>query len=328
MRLRLVKDKRLPDVGNLQRAIERYCGRKVRELVRFSRGASSLNYLGRWFDADSRFVLKLISSSRGYERLVAHLEKSTGPVVKEVKGCPRFDFGRFRAIFLEWCSGSVVPFDRLFKVVKPADFLTDYETFASAVQSASDVAPAPDYPLRYRMIERDFGPAFLPRHVDKEIFGCFRRFAESKVVIHGDFQADNLRFEDGRLTHVLDIEEFRHGHPVEDFVRYASCSAGHLPWFSFLRRRRIVRNLSVLATLAGYDSRAWTAAIYENWFYKLCRYHNRETLTLFRSFWLRRWLGFYERMARDVARQARVFDAKQPRCTGLDERSGTFASKD
>lgn len=253
----------------VHRLIERLgalADRPVASLVRFDRGAQSVNYAGHWKDG-GRFVLKLVPFSRAdqYERLVEHLEKAASPVVRELEPRLRFDIDGFHALLLVWCEGETVTFDRLFNRTTPERFLADYARFSQAIQTNVKLYP-----------QMPSGEAAL------EV---------GRIVIHGDFQSDNLRFVDGALRHVLDIEEFRLGRPVEDFVRYAACSFGHLPFFAWRRRARIIRSLVALAAASGYSADEWRAAIRAS-----CAERFRKP----RRFGRFRWRTFYAALEKGV----------------------------
>lgn len=255
-------------VKRLAEMVSERSGRRVAKLVRIKRGSQSVNFAGTREDG-SRFALKLVPFRREkqYARLVEHLEKIGSPVVvSETLPRVRFDFEGHHVLSLEWCEGEIVPFDRLFDAISPESFLEGYRKFSESVQRVSLLYPSDATGLK----ELDSG----------------------RIVIHGDWQADNLRFSEGRLVHVLDVEELRLGRPVEDFVRYASCSFGHLPFFALARRSRIIGNLARLAEASGFPPGEWVAAL---------RASMAERLRKRRRFGVGRWMRFYGELERGIS---------------------------
>lgn len=247
------------DNDRLQAHLTRVIGQGVRSLRRIRQGAQSLNYAGVREDG-VRFVLKLVpfARERQYQRLVDHLESvQPGLVVRELLPRHRFDLADHHALLLEWCAGGVVPFDRVFKVIEADALLADYQRFSASIQTVHELYPTMDYA---KLLAEIVGSPIGKLLGDAFTVVDFGALAPVKV-IHGDWQPDNLRFDGGRLSAVLDIEEFRRGSPVEDFARYVGCTAGHLPWYRPDRRHRLRSNLVRLVRSAPYSTEEWTAAL-------------------------------------------------------------------
>ena len=79
--------------------------------------------------------------------------------------------------------------------------------------------------------------------------------------IHGDFNCNNILFDGGRVSAILDLEAVRDGNPCEDWVRYALTGAEHLPAFAVRGRRRLVANFAALAGRVGGSPADWRAAV-------------------------------------------------------------------
>ena len=253
-----------PETEALKAALELAAGgRDVAELVRFTRGAQSANYAGRWSADGARFVLKLVPFARTkqYARLVDHLEKTApGVVVRESSPRLRFDCGEFRALVLDWCDGETLDFDGLCGFGEGVERLVaDYRAFSAAIQGVTETYSAYDYRTWFAEILDSPFAAVLPRDSAEVDFGLLERDTR---VIHGDFQTDNLRFAGGRLTGVLDIEEFRLGSPLEDFARYVCQGVDRMSWWSRSRWRAVLAGVERLRLAAGASDAAWRAAVY------------------------------------------------------------------
>lgn len=255
-----------PAVEEVRAALEAATNRAVASLSRFSRGAQSVNYAGVWGDG-ARFALKLVPFARAaqYARLVGHFDRlastSGSLAVKEWTPAPgaaptRFDVGAFHAVVTVWCEGAVVPFDRLDRLDR---FVAGYEAFAAAIQDVRDAVPAFDYAAVLARVRASSLSPLVPASVTD---ATFRPLARGRRTIHGDWQPDNVRFRGGEIGGVLDLEEFRFGRPVEDFARYAACSAGHLRFYSAFARRRVFRSARALAALVPYTPEEWSAAVW------------------------------------------------------------------
>ena len=234
-------------------------GQGVCSLRRIRRGSQSVNYAGVREDG-FRFLLKLVplSRERQYRQIVDHLESVVaGPVVRELSPRIRFDVPGFHALLLEWCAGAVLPFDQLLNQVDAGQFLQDYQDFATSIQSVHDTYA----PFNYAMMLATVRDSPFGAEVDEELTATDFAVLAPQVIIHGDFQSDNLRFRAGRLVSVLDIEEFRPGSPVEDLARYVCCSAGHVPWYRPDRRRKTLANLAQLVKATPYSAEEWIAAL-------------------------------------------------------------------
>ena len=245
-------------------------GQEVRSLRRIRRGSQSVNYAGVREDG-FRFLLKLVplARERQYRQIVDHLESVVaGPVVREVSPRIRFDVLGFHALLLEWCAGTVVPFDRLFDCLDAADFLKEYRRFASSIQNVHEVYA----PFNYVGMLETVGASPLGVLLGEGFAVADFDVLAPQAIIHGDFQPDNLRFRDGRLAAVLDIEEFRPGSPVEDLARYVCCSAGHVPWYRPDRRRRTLANLAQLVKATPYSAEEWSAALRGQFLKRLFRF--------------------------------------------------------
>lgn len=261
----------VPEVGELKAAVERSAGgRRVAELVRFTRGAQSANFAGRWADDGSRFVLKLVPPARGtqYARLVDHLEKTaSGVVVREATPRIRFELDGFRALVLAWCDGEALGFDALCGKADGVERLVaDYRTFSATIQGVSELYPTYDYPAWAEEALASPLASALPADFGDVDFSVLKREAR---VIHGDFQADNLRFASGRLTGVLDLEEFRLGSPLEDFARYVCQGVDRMPWWTWSRWRAVLAGVARLRAATGAADDAWRAAVYGQLLWKI-----------------------------------------------------------
>lgn len=286
-----------PDVKDLTARLEAASdGRKVRRLVRCRRGAQSLNFAGEWAGG-ARFALKLVPFARAkqYARLVDHLEKTApGPVVRESAPRIRFDVGGFHALVLDWCEGETLGFEALDDV---EGLVAGYGDFSKTVQDVGELYPTYDYATMHDEVMATAIAAALPREAWDADYAAL---AEGMRVIHGDLQPDNLRFVGGRLASVLDIEEFRRGHPAEDFARYVCNSADRLPWFAFVRRRRIVRSVARLVAAAGFTASVWEAAVFGQLLEKARKNVRKGRVSAVRLVNLK-WRGrFYARLARAV----------------------------
>lgn len=260
-----------PETGTVKAALERAAGGRVAaELVRFTRGAQSANYAGRWSADGARFVLKLVPFARAkqYARLVDHLERTApGVVVRESSPRIRFDCGGFHALVLDWRDGETLDFDALCGSGEGVERLVaDYRAFSATIQDVTELYPAYDYRTWSAEILASPFAAVLPRDFAEVDFGLLERDAR---VIHGDFQADNLRFEDGRLTGVLDIEEFRRGSPLEDFARYVCQAVDRMPWWSRPRWRATLAGVERLRSAAAASDAEWRAAVYGQLLWKV-----------------------------------------------------------
>lgn len=257
-----------PETDLVKESLAAAAGRGVASLARFSRGAQSVNYAGVW-EGGGRFALKLVPFARAaqWARFADHLERvKSGPVVRECSPRVRFDVGgAWHAAVTEWCGGEKVRFDRVRDVPL---LLAGYAAFSAGVQGVRELYPAYDYPAMRARVESSPLGGLLPVALTDATFAPLGR---DRIVIHGDWQADNLRFEGGRLAHVLDIEEFRPGRPVEDFARYALCGAGRLGPFAFAARRRTVRALAAVAAASPYGADEWSAAIWGQTLEFLCK---------------------------------------------------------
>ena len=250
-----------PSADRVRRALEAASGgRAVGRLARIRRGAQSANYAGVWADG-GRFALKLVPFARAkqYRRLVEHLGKGApGPAVRETSPRLRFDVGEFHALVLDWCGGDVVGFERLAAPADARALAADYGRFSAGIQGMAELYPTYDYPALLATVAASPLRRALPDGLAADDFAVLR---EGMRVIHGDFQPDNLRFADGRLSGVLDLEEFRLGSPAEDFARYVCNSADRLPWHAFRRRRRLLAGVRGLVAAARLAPRAWRAAV-------------------------------------------------------------------
>lgn len=85
--------------------------------------------------------------------------------------------------------------------------------------------------------------------------------AAGEGVIHGDFNCNNVLFDRGAVSGILDLEEVRAGRPCEDFVRYALTSIAHLPAWALGRRRRLVAHFARLVAETGFTPEDWRAAL-------------------------------------------------------------------
>lgn len=81
--------------------------------------------------------------------------------------------------------------------------------------------------------------------------------------IHGDFNCNNVLFDGGRVSGVLDLEAVREGHPCEDWVRYALTGADRLPFFAWRRRSRLAGNFAWIVAHTDFAVADWRAAIGE-----------------------------------------------------------------
>jgi hypothetical protein len=74
---------------------------------------------------------------------------------------------------------------------------------------------------------------------------------------------DHIRiFVQQRFQLLQMAQDIRSGRPVEDFARYAACSAGHLRFYSAFARRRVFRSARALAALVPYTPEEWSAAVW------------------------------------------------------------------
>lgn len=261
----------VPETEALKAELERAAaGRRVAGLTRFTRGAQSANYAGRWSADGSRFVLKLVPSARAeqYARLVEHLEKTApGVVVREASPRVRFDLDGFHALVLDWCGGEALGFDGLCGIAGGIEnFVDDYRTFSATIRGLVKLYPTYAYrDWAEEALASPLAPA-LPADF-KEV--DFAVLAEDARVIHGDFQSDNLRFTDGRLSGVLDLEEFRLGSPLEDFARYVCQGVDRMPWWAWTRWRAVRAGVARLRAATGASEAAWRAAVYGQLLWKV-----------------------------------------------------------
>lgn len=261
---------KVPGTDALKTALEGASGgRRVAELVRFTRGAQSANYAGRWADGDSRFALKLVPFERAkqYARLVDHLEKVTpGVAVRESVPRVRFDVDGFHALVFVWCGGKPLGLEALAGTGGVEDLVADYRAFSATIQGVSELYPAYDYESwADEALDSPFAIA-LPRDFEDVDFSLLTKDAR---VIHGDFQSDNLRFAGGRLAGVLDLEEFRRGSPLEDFARYVCQGADRISWWSWARYRAVLAGVERLRRATDASPEAWRAAVYGQLLWKL-----------------------------------------------------------
>ena len=126
-------------------------------------------------------------------------------------------------------------------------------------------------------------------------YGSFR-VALGAGKIHGDLNCNNILFEGGRVSAILDLEEVRDGHPAEDWARYVLTSAEHLPVFAILRRRRIVRRFARLAAATGIPFDAWRQAFEGFAAAKRARKMRKGRLTVFERLNLAWRCRFYRRL--------------------------------
>lgn len=135
-------------------------------------------------------------------------------------------------------------------------------------------------------------------------YGSFRA-ALGAGKIHGDLNCNNILFEGGRVSAILDLEEVRDGHPAEDWARYVLTSAEHLPVCAILRRRRIVRRFARLAAATGIPFDAWRRAFEGFAAAKRARKMHKGRLTVFERLNLAWRCRFYRRLLAAIEGRAR-----------------------
>ena len=251
----------------LKEELERSLGFSLRSLERLD-GASALNFKAVRDSDGMTFAVKCSPPERCemFARLVRHLRdtrntKAVGRIFE--RECPP-TFRGCNLICLSWSSGVRMFPDELTDEQFRA-FLDDYKNFSAVMQRTSMIGDHDPIDAWRREAATNcrgfFGrriKAMMDRTMPEE---DVRYRSEWLKVVHGDFHHGNFLFVDGRLDGILDLEEFCHGYPADDIVRYCVCAAEHLKWYEQARKRRILCRFAQAVKYMGYRKDEWIVAV-------------------------------------------------------------------
>ena len=214
-----------------------------------------------------RYVVKCVppeKSNAQYFRnhFLPHLQELREQefVVQLVHG--PFAFGDCIVVVLGWCSGRRVWPDQLTDG-QFANLVAAYRKFSAVIQGSSAVLPPRDnLAVRREVLASLVSPpcARLRRFVETVLTEEMLTYDPARLrVIHGDLHHGNIHFDGDQLAGIMDLEDFRYGYPADDWMRYIICAAEHLPWFSVVRRRRLLARVKELLPQAPADE--WREAV-------------------------------------------------------------------
>ncbi|MCQ2913948.1 MAG: phosphotransferase [Alphaproteobacteria bacterium] len=80
-------------------------------------------------------------------------------------------------------------------------------------------------------------------------------------IIHGDLNYKNIFFKNEKVYSFLDYEDFRMGYPTEDLIRCFMTCYEKQSLFSFLKRKKILKNLKIVVENSNYSKHQWLYAL-------------------------------------------------------------------
>lgn len=258
----------------LKGELEGALGFRLRTLDRL-KCVNSLNYRAVRASDGFAFAVKCspLSRQQTFDRLVRHLDELTGTrAVARIfrEECPAL-FRGYNVLCLSWCSGRRIHPDKLTEAQFEL-FLDDYLEFSAALQRTTLILPP--FPIaEWRQVALSRCTGFWGRWLKVLVETACEGESDWDLgrlkIIHGDLHPGNLQFEDGRVSGFIDLEGFVRGYPAQDILRYFVFAEEHLPWFAWIRRRRLRQRLAVAMRRLPYPAVEWRTAINECWLGKI-----------------------------------------------------------
>jgi Ser/Thr protein kinase RdoA (MazF antagonist) len=237
---------------------------------------------------------------------VPHLEELRGvPCAVKLRHGP-WKFEGCTVVALEWCAGARVMPDRLTDA-EEANLVRAYCELSEAMRGVSAVLPPRDnVAVREEALSMLSGRSCraLREFVERDLPAAEMAYDRSRLrPIHGDFHHGNVHFESGRVSGIMDFEDFRYGYPADDWTRYVVCGAEHLRWFDVAGRRRLLALFARLLPLAPADE--WREAVDGLLIRKIWRrFSRRKGPKAWLALNLRFRLGFYMKLRGMIAAYA------------------------
>lgn len=252
-------------LASLKGTLETGFGISVRTLVPLAGHAHSLNF--KVVTADGFVFAAKLFSAKGTAmpaRLLAHTASARTPLaVTQLFDGKILAFGDWNILALRWISGTMRYPDELDEQETDA-FLSGYFAFLDGLRDDGKILPIRDgKACKETVLKR------LRCGNAKEILRMVEGIPDDELtlapsvvrIIHGDLHWENFRFENGKVTGFLDLEELRFGTPAEDFVRYLVCRAEHQRWYDFGGRRRLLNVLKRFLEKTSLTRGEWLFAI-------------------------------------------------------------------
>ena len=250
---------------SLKETLDTGFGISVRSIVPLAGHAPSINFKVTTADG-AVFAAKGIPEKADAmsARLLAHTVSAQTPLAVtrlfEGKVLP---FGGWNILALKWIPGTMRYPDQLDDQETNA-FLAGYSSFLDGLRDDGEIMPIRDgNAVRQTVLNclRGGNSKGLLRMVE-EIPDDELTLPPSVVrIIHGDLHWENFRFENGKVTGFLDLEELRFGTPAEDLVRYLVCRAEHQRWYDFGGRRRLLKVLERFLAKTSFTRGEWLFAL-------------------------------------------------------------------
>ncbi len=251
--------------GSVRRTLEAGYGVKIAELEPLHGHAHSFNFRATTQDGMA-FAVKCFPEEHEnlFARLLAHTAPSENPLAAtRLFGGKVLGFNGWKVIALKWMSGTRCFPDELTESGVD-EFLSAHQKFVGGLADDGLVLPVRDgLSLKRRLLERLKG-GNAPEMVSelKQMSDSTLVLAPEAVrIIHGDLHWENFRFDEGRVTGFLDLEELRFGTPAEDLVRYVVCRAEHQRWYDVFGRRRLLKVFRLFLERTPFSRSEWMFAI-------------------------------------------------------------------
>ena len=252
-------------LDSLKETLESGFGVSIRTFTRLAGHAHSLNYKVETTEG-LVFAAKVFSAKEPAmsARLLAHTASAQTPLaVTQLFDGKILAFGEWNILALKWIPGTMRYPDELDEN-ETDSFLAAYRNFLDGLRDDGKIMPIRDGKVYKKNILNRLqgGTAGKIRRMVEEIPDDELTLSPSVVrIIHGDLHWENFRFENGKVTGFLDLEELRFGTPAEDFVRYLVCRAEHQRWYDFGGRRRLLNVLKRFLEKTSLTRGEWLFAI-------------------------------------------------------------------